>query len=249
MASLGKPQSNTNSAKGDTYSSIENLTGSDHADRLTGNGAANHLDGGSGNDVLTGGGGADQLRGGDGTDTASYLGARKGVVANIKSSSGGTNDARGDTYSSIENLTGSAFSDTLTGNNGWNRISAGAGNDKLYGGLGKDVLIGGSGRDTFVFNTEPGKQNIDTIDDFSVWNDVIWLDNDVFTKAGKIGDLSSKAFHIGVRAHDKDDRVIYDGKSGKLWYDADGTGSTAAIQLAVLDKKLKMTASDFDIIG
>ncbi|MCV3736677.1 hypothetical protein OCK02_10715 [Rhizobium sp. TRM96647] len=234
------------------------LSGLDGDDRLKGDGRANVLSGGRGDDTLLGkkgadeligGTGADKLSGGSGTDTASYAGANKGVVASLAKPSTNTREAKGDSYSSIENLTGSSHSDTLTGDKGANRISGGSGNDKIYGGAGKDVLIGDSGKDKFVFNTKPGSKNVDRIDDFSVKDDVIWLDNDVFTRAGKVGDLASKAFHIGARAHDKDDRVIYDSKNGKLWYDRDGTGSSDAILFATLDKKLKMTAGDFDILA
>ncbi|MBP2239244.1 Ca2+-binding RTX toxin-like protein, partial [Sinorhizobium kostiense] len=53
----------------DTLVFIENVIGSNYADRLTGNGAANRLDGRSGNDTLVGGSGNDTLLGGFGNDT------------------------------------------------------------------------------------------------------------------------------------------------------------------------------------
>lgn len=58
----------------DTLISIENLTGSDYADRLTGNAGDNVLSGGRGNDTLIGGGGNDTLDGGAGNDTAVFAG-------------------------------------------------------------------------------------------------------------------------------------------------------------------------------
>jgi Ca2+-binding RTX toxin-like protein len=219
------------------------------ADTITGTRYSDVIYGGGGNDTLIGGAGADRLMGGSGTDAASYLGATKGVVANLTKPAANTNDAKGDTYSSIENLTGSGHSDTLTGNNAANTILGGAGDDKLNGGLGKDILTGGSGKDTFVFDTKLGATNIDTIKGFSVKDDTIWLDDDVFAKAGKVDDLSSAAFHVGTAAHDSSDRVIYDKATGKLWYDADGKGGAAAVQFAQLDKGLSVTAADFDIIA
>lgn len=259
-AALSDTLEDSNSDRGVALllSRADKITGTKYADviyghggndALYGNAGNDKLYGGAGNDTLVGGAGADRLYGGAGTDTASYAGATKGVVANLKSAAGNTNDAKGDSYSSIENLTGSSHSDTLTGNDAANRISGGAGNDRLNGGLGKDMLIGGSGNDTFVFNTKLGSNNIDTISDFSVKDDTIWLDDDIFTKAGKVGDLSTAAFHIGAKAHDASDRVIYDNKTGKLWYDADGTGKGAAVHFAQLDTGLKLTAADFDIIG
>ncbi|RFO97516.1 hypothetical protein DIC66_06485 [Rhodoferax lacus] len=140
-------------AAGDSYTSIENLTGSIFNDTLVGNAGNNTLDGGSGDDVLEGLGGADALVGGTGVNTASYehgtdQGAGVGVVASLANASLNTGDAAGDTYSGIQNLTGSAFADTLTGDALDNVINAGDGNDVLLGGLGTDTLNGGSGDDS-----------------------------------------------------------------------------------------------------
>lgn len=117
-------------------------------DALGGFSGTDTLDGGAGNDTLVGGAGADRLYGGTGTDTASYAGATAGVVANLTSIAANTNDAKGDTYSSIENLLGSSYNDALTGNTGANILDGDAGNDTLTGGAGADRLYGGTGTDT-----------------------------------------------------------------------------------------------------
>jgi Ca2+-binding RTX toxin-like protein len=180
-----------------------------------------------------GGAGADKLIGGASIDTASYADAPGGVVANLSKPSTNTGHAAGDTYSSIENLTGSRFNDKLTGNNAANVLNGGAGKDTLAGGLGKDTLTGGSS----------------AITDFTAGVDVIMLDDDIFTKVGRIGRLANDAFHIGLKAHDTSDRVIYNKATGALYYDADGNGSGKAVQFATLDKGLTMAAADFDIIA
>jgi Ca2+-binding RTX toxin-like protein len=97
--------------------------------------------------VLIGGAGADRLPGGNGIDTASYAGAKAGVGASLAVASINTGDARGDTYSSIENLTGSSYGDRLTGDAKANVIYGGGGDDVLLGGAGNDRLIGGLGFD------------------------------------------------------------------------------------------------------
>ncbi len=141
---------NTGDAAGDVYDGIENLTGGSGDDVLTGDENANTLDGGVGNDTLVGGGGADALIGGAGIDTASYATASSGVTASLATPATNTGDAAGDTYATIENLTGSAFADTLTGNAAANVLTGGLGNDLLNGGAGVDTLIGGVGNDTYV---------------------------------------------------------------------------------------------------
>jgi serralysin len=55
---------------------VENLVGTDHADRLHGNGSANAIDGGGGDDQLEGGAGDDTLDGGAGADVAGFTGPR-----------------------------------------------------------------------------------------------------------------------------------------------------------------------------
>jgi len=103
-----------------------------------------------------GGAGGDQLNGGAGTnDTASYANAGSGVVASLTSSFSAfqTNDAQGDSFSNIENLTGSEHSDTLFGNTSDNVLDGGAGDDVLDGLGGNDSLSGGQGDDHIYAST------------------------------------------------------------------------------------------------
>ena len=131
---------------------IENLTGSAFNDTLTGDADANILNGGAGNDTLDGGAGNDTLDGGDGTDTAAYGRPRQAAVtvslAVSTAPAQNTGGAGSDTLVEIENLTGSAFNDTLTGDGNANILSGGAGDDTLNGGAGNDTLDGGAGTDT-----------------------------------------------------------------------------------------------------
>lgn len=106
----------------------------------------NVLNGRGGNDVLEGRGGGDTLNGGDGSDFASYESSNAAVrvtLAGVGSdtqvavASGG--DAAGDVLSSIENLIGSRFGDTLIGNSLNNILTGGGGNDTLDGKDGADT--------------------------------------------------------------------------------------------------------------
>ncbi len=69
VANLANATANIGDAKGDVYVSIENLTGTNYADKLYGNTGANVLSGGSGNDLLSGNAGNDTLYGGLGADS------------------------------------------------------------------------------------------------------------------------------------------------------------------------------------
>src|SRR5215471_10263262 len=142
----------------DTFISIENLIGTGFADSLigdtnnnglNGSGGDDTLFGGDGDDTLTGAGGHDSLVGGPGSDVASYT-AATGVVVdlNIAGAQAVGGGAGSDTLVSIENLNGSAFADTLTGDGNNNRLSGLAGNDSLVGNAGDDSLVGAAGDDT-----------------------------------------------------------------------------------------------------
>jgi Ca2+-binding RTX toxin-like protein len=156
------PAFNNGDAIGDTYISIENLEGSFFADQLIGNNANNTIDGVEGNDslegnggtdILIGGEGADSLDGGDGEDFASYA-SNGGLTADLRNPGFNTFQAAGDTYTSIENIIGTDFGDTLRGDTGDNTLRGNGGNDTLNGAAGADLLEGGLGNDTYFVDTD-----------------------------------------------------------------------------------------------
>lgn len=116
---------------------FENVVGSAHNDYLIGDSQKNVLSGGRGNDTLSGGAGADTLNGGAGSDTADYSDSASGVRINMALGKTG-----GDTFISIENLSGSGQADRLEGDNAANVLIGQGGNDTLQGGGGDDVLLG-----------------------------------------------------------------------------------------------------------
>lgn len=128
-----------------------------------------------------------------------------------------------------------------------NEITGNAGTNLIDGKAGSDLLMGGGGADAFVFSTALGASNIDALPDFVAGEDKIYLDHSIFA-ALNAGALSADAFKVGSGATDADDRIIYDPVTGALYYDADGNGSGAAVQFAVVHEGLGLTASDFAII-
>ncbi|MEO0328950.1 MAG: calcium-binding protein, partial [Pseudomonadota bacterium] len=139
-------------AQDDSFVGIENLTGSDFDDDLTGNSDVNVLTGGLGDDVLNGGAGADVLIGGVGSDAANYSTANAGVQINLSLDTASGSDASGDTFVSIENVIGSNFDDTITGDIEDNILLGGAGNDLFSGLGGADTISGGAGYDTVDYS-------------------------------------------------------------------------------------------------
>ena len=107
---------------------------------LEGGAGADALSGDAGDDLIAGGAGADVLSGGAGADTLSYAASGAGVTVDLASGTVSGGDAAGDTISGFENVLGSAFADTLSGDAGDNVLTGGAGADILAGGLGANTL-------------------------------------------------------------------------------------------------------------
>jgi Ca2+-binding RTX toxin-like protein len=119
----------------------ENLMGTPQQDVLYGL---------AGDDTLFGLAQDDLIDGGDGNDTANYRYAGSGVTVSLLATGAqNTGGAGSDTLVGIENLTGSDFNDTLTGNIDSNVLTGGAGNDVLDGRGGADTMIGGAGHDLY----------------------------------------------------------------------------------------------------
>jgi Ca2+-binding RTX toxin-like protein len=137
------------------------LSGAGGNDVLIGLAGNDTLDGGDGDDTLIGGTGNNTLIGGAGNDTAVYSDAGVGVTVNLAIATAQATGVGTDTLSGIENLIGSIYADTLTGDAGANRIDAGAGNDTVSGGAGNDVLIGGDGIDTLFYGDVTNAVRVD----------------------------------------------------------------------------------------
>jgi RTX calcium-binding nonapeptide repeat (4 copies) len=120
------------------------ICGGKGADKLIGGGGGDLLSGDAGNDILSGSGAADFLFGGAGNDTfnggtgfdlARYFFAPSGVQADLTAGTA-TGGEGSDSLTGIEDLEGSRFDDTLTGDAGENFFYPGAGNDTVVGGGG-----------------------------------------------------------------------------------------------------------------
>ena len=217
-----------------------------------GNASDNVITGGAGDDLLIGGAGADTLNGRLGVDTAVYTAAAGGVTADLNAGvAANDGDGSADVLTGIENLTGSAFDDTLTGAAGVNYLIGGAGDDVINGRGGNDWLYGGDGIDTVSYadatagvavhlyarTAQDGEGGADVITGFenvtgSAFNDLLvgdQGDNELRGGAGRdvlLGREGADALYGGVGAANQ-----LQGGLGNDTYYVDAVGDTI-IELA-----------------
>ena len=168
------------------------------------------------------------------------------VLNNALTGNGGNDILNGDSGNDI--LTGGEGGDTMSGDNGSDTLLGGDGNDKLIGGLGRDLLTGGTGKDRFWL-TRSRKGDADKITDFRAIDDTICVSQKSFSKSLKRGTISADRFVLGSQAQDGDDRFIYSKSTGALFFDADGRGGKAQVQIAQLTNRAAITRSDIFIIS
>lgn len=218
---------------------------------LKGAGGNDRLDGGAGNDALLGGTGTDKLIGGAGNDTASYATAAKGVMVSLAKPNINTGDAKGDTFSSIENLTGGKFGDKLTANGAANTLTGGAGSDRLTGGAGADNLYGGDGKkglgsDIFVFtklsDSTPSSEGRDTIYDFASGDR---FDLSAIDANGGAKGSAAFAFIGSEKFHGKAGELRFDKLKSDTYVYADVNGDKKADFSIHLDDAVKLVKADF----
>ncbi|MDJ0571898.1 MAG: GDSL-type esterase/lipase family protein [Pleurocapsa sp. MO_192.B19] len=151
-----------------------------------------------------------------------------------------------DTLTGIDHITGTVFGDRLTGNDGANI---------LFGNGGADILSGGEGADSFVY--ESLDSEIDTITDFSLDDrfvisasgfnaDLIADTNltEVNSATGVFISSKTNSCSIGTSAS-----FFYESDTGILSFDRDGTGSTAAVEIALLSNMPTLSSEQFKIIA
>ena len=124
-------------------------------DIINGNAGSDTLSGDAGDDLILGQGGTDIIDGGSGIDTNSFQEIGVGVTATVLGDGSGTADygSVNETFTGIENLTGSESDDVLTGIGSDGHTLRGLGGDDiLNGGEGDDLLVGNEGDDILRSN-------------------------------------------------------------------------------------------------
>ena len=216
-----------------TLTNIQDLSGTPYADTLIGDDGDNWLWGQGGNDTLLGNGGNDLLEvgpngnqivdGGTGVNTLSFYdaGISTGFGATFDLSNSGEQDTGQGTVTAtnIQNVEGTVFFDTLTGDANDNVLYGDAGDDNLFGGAGNDTLYGdmGYGPNTESYGTDGPREvyNVSLAD--GAGDDVLYGGDGNDTLYGGDGDdtLSGGAGDDMLDGGDGDDIADYrDATSG-----------------------------------
>jgi Ca2+-binding RTX toxin-like protein len=236
----------------DGYAGNDTLIGAGGQDTLIGGDGNDSVSAGDGADLIVGGNGAgnDSYDGGKGIDTVKYSSAKAGIRVDLAKGTAGSiaaQDSAGigtDKLKGIENIVSGDFADGIIGSKDANSIIGGDGNDTIDGGLGNDTLVGGTGADVFVFSAKPAVKNVDVLTGFETGIDKIQLSVKAFAKLRGVTDYlvtgaPSTATHY----------LSYDSITGKLSYDADGSGlKIKPIDIALIGKGLDLSTSDFMVI-
>lgn len=232
------------------------LSGNAGNDTLSGNGGNDTLNGGTGSDRMLGGTGNDIYLVNSASDVVIELsGQGTDLIKSPVSFSLMDTDGAGSNGRSVEKLTltggsavngignglanvltGNGGANTLAGNAGADTLAGGGGNDLLRGGTGNDTLTGGAGADIFRFDTAL-TGNLDKITDFYYVDDAIQLENSIFAKLTTPGQQLASANYrenLSGTAVDGNDFILHETDTGKLYYDADGSGASAAIHFATV---------------
>ena len=247
---------------------IEILATTDHTGvsriDLEGNSMAQYVFGHAGVNCLGGGGGGDVLTGYTGDDLYDIVDSRD----EIRELAGGGSDrlyatvsyvlneaAQVEIVSTRDNLAITAIN--LTGNEFAQYVYGNAGSNTLGGAGGRDVLDGLGGSDLFLFNTALNtgftasfytlgeSANVDRIDNFGI-DDKIVLQGSLFGLTP--GALPAGAFNTGTTATQADDRILWDGASGALLFDSDGTGAAAAQLIAFISNPFSLDSTYIAVI-
>ena len=145
----------------------------------------------------------------------------------------------------IFNGRGGSVDGTITGGSSADTIVAGDDGETINGGAGHDKLYAGAGADTFAF-TSYSSPDYDHIAKFNVAQDTIQLDSTVFTH---LAADTTPVFSIASAPTSATDLLYYNSSTGGLYYDPDGSGTKYhGYAVAVLDKGLALTASNFSVV-
>lgn len=193
-----------------------------------------------------------------------YYFAANGTVADLSNTLGNNGGTINNVVVDASGVTANGL--TFEGNGNTQTFIGTTQVDRFIGNGGNDTLTGGSGADTFVFgkvhqmvvtgdddevqtyvDTAFDLTGVDTITDFASGTDKLELNTDQYAS---LAGFSAANFVVGAGAvaGDADDYLLFDTTTNTLKYDADGNGSGAAVDIAVLTGVTSLTTSDIVVV-
>lgn len=181
------------------------------------------------------------------TDTVATTSASYTLVSEANKLAYAGTEAFSGTGNDLANvITGGNGNDSLWGKGGNDALAGGVGSDILYGEEGSDTLTGGDGVDYFVMSAA-AHTGVDTITDFGVGEDKIGFIRSNFTGLPETLADTDILIGAGKTKSENGEHLVYNTKTGVLYFDADGTPTTAAIKLAIVGKASHPIISMTDI--
>jgi Ca2+-binding RTX toxin-like protein len=183
-------------------------------------------------------------------DLSNTLGNNGGTINNVVVDASGltTNGLRFEGNANQQTFIGTSKADVFVGNGGNDTLTGGGGADTfVFGKVYEQVVTGSSTTVQTYTNTAFNLTGVDTITDFTRGTDKIELHLDQYSQLAGFNASMLRVNSTGT-AQDANDYLVYNTTTKTLSYDADGNGSGAKVDIAILTGVTTLSTSDFVIV-
>ncbi|BEV08853.1 calcium-binding protein [Methylophilus sp. DW102] len=184
------------------------------------------------------------------SDLSNTLGNNGGTINNVVVDASGltTNGLRFEGNANQQTFIGTSKADVFVGNGGNDTLTGNGGADTfVFGKVYEQVVTGSSTSVQTYTNTAFNLTGVDTITDFTRGTDKIELHLDQYSQLAGFNSSMLRVNSTGT-AQDANDYLIYNTTTKTLSYDADGNGSGAKVDIAVLTGVSTVSVSDFVVV-
>jgi Ca2+-binding RTX toxin-like protein len=183
-------------------------------------------------------------------DLSNTLGNNGGTINNVVVDASGvtTNGLRFEGNANQQTFIGTSKADVFVGNGGNDTLTGGGGADKfVFGKVYEQVVTGSATTVQTYTNTAFNLTGVDTITDFTRGTDKLELHLDQYSNLAGFNASMLRVNATGT-AQDSNDYLVYNTTTKTLSYDADGNGSGAKVDIAILTGVNTLSTSDFIIV-
>jgi len=183
-------------------------------------------------------------------DLSNTLGNNGGTINNVVVDASGVtaNGLRFEGNANQQTFIGTTKADVFVGNGGNDTLTGGGGADTfVFGKVYEQVVTGSSTSVQTYTNTAFNLTGVDTITDFTRGTDKIELHLDQYSQLAGFNASMLRVNSTGT-AQDANDYLVYNTTTKTLSYDADGNGSGAKVDIAILTGVNTLSTSDFVIV-